>query len=169
MDGWGVASVVNEVFSAYEVLRQGGEIRLERSHSYRGYIEWLQQQDISKAEAFWRQALQGFTKPTLLPGDSGPAALSGLKERYDDRSIKIPAFATSALQALTRKHQITLNTIVQGCWALLLSLYSEEDDIVFGVTVSGRPAELPGVESMLGLIHFVAEEDSGAAARLATV
>jgi thioesterase domain-containing protein/acyl carrier protein len=148
LDGWGVASVVNEVFTAYEVLRQGGALKPERSHSYRGYIEWLQQQDIAKAERFWRDALQGFITPTPLPGDLGPSRST---ERYEERHIKVSAAVTSALTDLTRQHQITLNTIVQGCWALLLAHYNEANDVVFGVTVSGRPAELAGVESMLGL------------------
>ncbi len=151
MDGWGVAGVVNEVFAAYEVFKQGGELKLEPSHSYRGYIEWLQQQDIAKAESFWRRVLKGFTKPTSLPGDIGPFARFGSKERYQERHVKVSAAVTSALHALARQHQITLNTIVQGSWALLLAHYSQENDIIFGVTVSGRPAELSGIESMLGL------------------
>ena len=80
MDGWGVAGLVNEVFSAYEVLRHGGDIEPEPSHSYRGYIEWLQQQDISKAENFWRNALQGFTQTDSSSGSD--------RQRWLNREIR---------------------------------------------------------------------------------
>ena len=70
---------------------------------------------------------------------------------FDLAEARVPRSTTDALRQFARRNQLTLNTIVQGAWALLLSRYSGEDDVVFGATVSGRPAELPGVESMVGL------------------
>jgi len=76
--------------------------------------------------------------------------LSSQEERYDEQQIKLSAATTAALQSLARQHQLTLNTLFQGAWAVLLSRYSCENQVVYGCGVSGRPVDLGGVESMLG-------------------
>ena len=103
------------------------------------------------AEAYWRRQLSGLTAPTLL-GVDGPAAqeVAGAAD-YAEARLRLPAEVTAALQGWARRQQVTLNTVVQGAWALLLSRYSGSQDVCFGVTVAGRPATLPGVESMVGL------------------
>ena len=68
-----------------------------------------------------------------------------------EREIRLPAETTASLQAVARSQRLTLSTFIQGAWALLLSRYSGQDDVLFGITVSGRPPELPGVESMVGM------------------
>jgi amino acid adenylation domain-containing protein len=147
LDGWSVALVVGQVLTLYEALARGESRDLERARPFREYIAWLRRQDLGEAERFWRQELAGFTAPTPLgsreplPGRTG----SG------DLTVRLPPAATAALQALAREHQLTVNTLAQGAWALLLSRWSGEDDVLFGVTVSGRPAPLPGVEAMVGL------------------
>src|SRR5690606_30187812 len=70
---------------------------------------------------------------------------------YDEIDPRLPRAVTVALEALARQHHVTMSTIVQGAWALLLSRYSGEEDVLFGATVSGRPADLPGAETMVGL------------------
>src|SRR5919204_2132780 len=70
---------------------------------------------------------------------------------YEEQRLRVPAEVTGRLQALARAQRLTLNTLVQGAWAVLLARYSGEDEVVFGATVSGRPAELAGVEAMVGL------------------
>ncbi|RMF35672.1 MAG: non-ribosomal peptide synthetase, partial [Chloroflexi bacterium] len=140
MDGWSQPILVREVFTLYEALRRGQIISLPPARPYRDYIAWLQAQDRAKAEAFWREMLAGFTAPTPLTVDVPPAR-SRPAEGQDDyamQRILLPAETRAALDALARKHQLTLNTLVQGAWALLLSRYSGEDDVVFGATVSGR-------------------------------
>ena len=150
MDGWSKYHVLREVVSLYDAFCEGKDLQLGRPRSYRDYISWLKQQDKSGAEAFWRDALKGFKAPTPIGGaqsNGGPNSES----EYNEREVWLTAETTSALKALAKQHQFTLNTLMQGAWSLLLSRYSGEEDVLFGVTVSGRPASLPGVESMVGL------------------
>jgi len=126
-------------------------VYLERTRPYKDYIAWLSRQDMSKAEAYWRQKLAGFTAPTQLNigGVFVPSTREGGRKQIEQ--LALSRESTSELKAFARKHQVTLNTLVQGAWALLLSHYSGEDDVLFGATVAGRPTDLTGVERMLGL------------------
>ena len=150
-DGWCVPLIFKEVFALYEAFSKGQDLFLEPSHPYRNYIAWLKQQDLSQAEAFWRNKLQGFKSPTPLGIEAEPVNFSTEEERYGEQKTRLTASATAALQFLVRQHRLTLNILVQGIWALLLSRYSGLEDVVFGATFSGRPSELVGAESMLGL------------------
>jgi amino acid adenylation domain-containing protein len=150
LDGWSTPLLLKEVFAFYEASRRGKDLHLERSRPYRDYIAWLQRQDSAKAEAFWRKTLEGFTAPTFLGESPTPDSALGQGSQAEQR-VQLSVAATTALFSFARQHQLTVNTLVQGAWALLLSRYSGEDDVVFGATVSGRPAALAGVESMLGL------------------
>jgi amino acid adenylation domain-containing protein len=151
LDGWSLSLVLKEVFAFYEAFCQGQDLHLERSRPYQSYIAWLQQQDLTEAEAFWRLTLKGFSTPTSVGVDQVLGSLSSEGESYDEQQIQLSVAVTTALQSFARQHQLTLNTLVQGAWALLLSRYSGQEDVVFGATFSGRPADLAGVESMVGL------------------
>ena len=149
IDGWSGALLLREVFNAYEALRRGEQMRAEPRRPFRDYIAWLDRQDLSKAEAFWRENLKGFDAPTPLIIDH-TSAETGM-EAAGENEIQLSEETTSQLQSLARKHGLTLNTIVAGAWALLLNRYSQEETVVFGATVAGRPSSLPGVETMIGL------------------
>ncbi|MFE8600248.1 amino acid adenylation domain-containing protein [Archangium violaceum] len=149
MDGWSIGLLLNELFARYEELLAGKQ-RVNRSPPFRDYIEWLQQQPQDRAEAYWRQTLQGFTTPTPLPA-AKPTPAGALVRSKERRKLFLTPAATAALQSFARQHQLTLNTLVQGTWALLLGRYSGESDVLFGTIVSGRPPELAGVEQMIGL------------------
>lgn len=151
MDAWCKFIVYKELIDFYQAFSKGKKLHLEPSRPYKAYVTWLQQQDLSKAETFWRRRLQGFTKPTPLGLMVAPHSFSAQEERYNEQSICLSEPDTAALQSLARQHHLTLNTLVQGVWALLLSHYSGEEDVVFGITVSGRPPQLAGSESMIGL------------------
>ncbi|HZO70832.1 MAG TPA: amino acid adenylation domain-containing protein, partial [Ktedonobacteraceae bacterium] len=151
LDGWSVATVVGEVFACYQALRQGSRRRLPTRRSYGDYLIWLQQQDLAQAEGYWRERLRGFGAPTPLGVDRPGHSLHGTDDDYHHQHIQLSVAMTARLQTLAREQQVTLNTLVQGAWALLLARYSGQDDVVFGVTVSGRPAGLAGVEEMVGL------------------
>lgn len=151
LDGWSGALLLQEVFAAYEALKQDTALQVERVRSYRDYISWLGQQDMAQAEAFWRQHLKGFTAPTPLVIDHTSGMNDGGAEEFGEKKVRLHQDLTARLQAFARRHQLTLNTLVQGAWALLLHRYSHERDVVFGATVAGRPASLAGVESMTGL------------------
>ncbi len=149
LDGWSVPLLAREALIAYECLGNGGVVALDPDRPYRDYLSWLQSQDRSRAETYWRQTLAGFTAPTALgrPSDNGSISGSG----FGEKDAGLPSAPTAALRSLARRNQVTLNTVVQGVWSILLSRYSGDADVVFGTTVSGRPPSLPGTEAMLGL------------------
>jgi amino acid adenylation domain-containing protein/non-ribosomal peptide synthase protein (TIGR01720 family) len=152
MDGWSLPLVLAEVFRAYPAFRRGrrGEAPPEpvvRPRPYAEYIDWLGRQDRAAAEAWWRSALAGLRAPTPL----AVARPSSPRPGYAEVRLDLDETRTAELRRLARRRRLTLGTLAQAAWALLLARYAGEDDVVFGLTVSGRPAELPGVESMVGL------------------
>ena len=151
MDGWSWPLVLKDVGACYNSFSQGRELALGHSQPFGEYVRWLARQDLAKAEAFWRQDLLDFASPLRLSdGPSVPESSEG-EESYGDEGTALTAAETQLVQGLAREHQLTLNTLVQGAWALLLCGRTSQTDIVFGATASGRPAELAGVESMVGL------------------
>ncbi|MCP4661724.1 MAG: non-ribosomal peptide synthetase, partial [bacterium] len=147
-DGWSQALIFGDMFRCYEALSQGRPISLDPPRPYRDYIAWLRRQDLEEAGKYWQEVLRGFTAPTLLGRrDESP----GEHADYRQAGLRLKAASSSDLQALARRHRLTLNTLMQGAWALLLGRYSGHHDVLFGATVSGRPAELAGVESIAGL------------------
>ncbi|MBD2726435.1 amino acid adenylation domain-containing protein [Nostoc sp. FACHB-892] len=150
LDGWSTALVLKEVVEIYQSLCQGKNLPLILDTSFGDYIGWLQQQDLNKAKEFWQQSLQGVTAPTPLINLNTQDSFRQ-PEKYNQQVIKLSQTTTAALQSLARQNQLTLNTFVQGAYALLLSRYSRETDVVYGVTVSGRPADLVNAESMVGM------------------
>jgi surfactin family lipopeptide synthetase C len=146
LDAWCVNTILKEFLSCYEALGQGRILQLQPSRPYRDYISWLKQQDLSEAEVFWRKYLQGFTTPTSLIAD-----WKSQQEGFNQQQVQLSPFTTEALKSLAQQHHLTLNTLLQGVWALLLSYYSHEADVVYGTVVSGRPPTLLGVSSMVGL------------------
>jgi amino acid adenylation domain-containing protein/non-ribosomal peptide synthase protein (TIGR01720 family) len=152
LDGWCVGLVLREVLDQYEARRSGTTAEPAYRRPYRDYIAWLQRQDRSRADAFWRDELADFTTPTRLTLPAAPAAAA-----MDDAAaageagLSLSAAATARVEAWARANRLTLNTVLTGAWARLLASYSHSDDIVFGVTVAGRPAELEGADRMIGL------------------
>jgi len=151
LDGWSVPTLLKELFDVYAALHQGRELELPPAPSYAEYIDWLNRRDLSQAEDFWRQTLKGFAAPTPLRIDKARPDISIRETDYDHLTTQLSKAETARLLTMSRQHRLTLNTLVQGAWALLLSRYSGDDDIVFGTTFSGRPLDLPGAETMIGL------------------
>ena len=148
LDGWSWPLVFRDVSRSYESLSRGVTPQFEPIPPYRRYIEWLSEQKSEEPQQFWRERLAGFREPTPLPGELPEQIPSD--ERYVRHTIHISPESTSALQSVARRLQLTLNTLVQGAWALQLSRQSGRADVVFGSAFSGRPADLPGVESIAG-------------------
>jgi amino acid adenylation domain-containing protein/non-ribosomal peptide synthase protein (TIGR01720 family) len=148
LDGWSISTIFGEALNFYQAFSHGQELNLPEPTPFRAYIAWLSKQNLAEAETFWRSTLKDFLAPTPLPFDFLHA--NGAP-RFHTQHLSVERTTSAALQHLARGRQLTLNTIVQGAWALLLSRYSGNRDVVFGAAVSGRPAELPGVEAMVGL------------------
>jgi amino acid adenylation domain-containing protein/non-ribosomal peptide synthase protein (TIGR01720 family) len=150
LDGWSMGLLLKELFAHYDALRRGQELRLERGPAFRDFIAWLGQQDAARTEAWWRKTLAGFTTPTPLPGKAPERTRRETSEMVE-HVLAVSAESATALHAFTRQQGLTLNTLLQAAWALILGRYSGQRDVLFGTTVSGRPAELPDVESTMGL------------------
>ncbi len=151
IDGWCLSIIFKEVLSFYEAQLQGVSCQLPTPRPYSDYIDWLNSQNKSTAIEFWQQYLQGFTAPTPLVVDKTISQSQQHSRDYDQIACVCSTDCSQKLEKIAQQHHLTLSTIVQAAWALLLSRYSHESDVVFGVTVSGRPPDLPGVEDMVGL------------------
>lgn len=151
MDGWSVALVLSEFVQLYEAFCQAEQnLSLTPGSSFKNYIAWLQQQNFGKAETFWREKLKRFKAPTPLTNLYADRSFDREQEYYQERGF-LSETTTTALKSLGRKHQLTLNTIIQAAWALLLSRYTGKEKVVYGYTTAGRPVDLVGVESMVGM------------------
>ncbi len=155
MDGWSAPLVLKEFLTLYTSYQQGGDVSLPAVRPYRDYIVWLAKQDLTKAEVHWRALLKGFDEPTSITIDRATSRPQEPTEEAQSDSweceIEVSSHVLKALQDIARKWRLTLNTMIQGAWAILVSRYSGKNDVVYGTTVSGRPAELEGVEEMVGL------------------
>lgn len=157
LDGWSIPLLLREILMIYTALTmgagQGAEIEalLSPVRPYRDYILWLKKQNVEASEAFWKNQLAGFTAPTPITVASlVPAELTQYPD-FSELEIDLSKDFSTRLTKFARQLQVTQNALFQAAWALLLSRYSGEEDILFGVTVSGRPTDLPGSESMIGL------------------
>ncbi|WDG44701.1 amino acid adenylation domain-containing protein [Pseudomonas synxantha] len=143
MDGWSNSQLLGEVLQRYSGQKPPAAVG-----RYRDYIAWLQEQDSAASEAFWKAQLLPLEQPTRLaqaqvPAPSGPA--------YGEHYCVVDATQTLRLHEFARQQKVTLNTLVQAAWLLLLQRYSAQATVAFGATVAGRPAHLPGVEQQIGL------------------
>ncbi|MFF5336580.1 amino acid adenylation domain-containing protein [Streptomyces sp. NPDC013181] len=145
LDGWSLPVVIGELFAHYRAEVTGTPHGLPAGTPFREYVRWLSHVDTEAAEGAWRTALAGFT-PTRI-GDRDPG------EPLPSRHLRfsLDESETNALAGTARRHGLTLATVLQACWALVLGEETGCPDVVFGSVVSGRPAELPGVEKMVGL------------------
>ncbi|MGB3122283.1 MAG: amino acid adenylation domain-containing protein, partial [Pseudomonas sp.] len=141
MDGWSNAQLLGEVIAHY-----AGHVLPAPLGQFRDYLGWLQQQ--ASGEAFWKAALAPLQAPTLLAEAlRAPTEGSGMADHH----VTLDREFTRALGDCARQHKVTLNTVLQGAWSLLLQRYTGQDCVAFGATVAGRSAPLPGIEQQLGL------------------
>ncbi|WP_052958124.1 non-ribosomal peptide synthetase [Aquamicrobium sp. LC103] len=142
MDGWCGALLVREMLRLY-----AGQQPAAAPTPYKHYIDWRAAQDAGAAEAYWRNELAGLDGPTAITIAKGTSEASEAVELRATLSQE----CAERLRTLSRSRRLTFATILQGAWALLLARYGEQDDVVFGAVQSGRPADLPGAEDMIGL------------------
>ncbi|MBI5339327.1 MAG: non-ribosomal peptide synthase/polyketide synthase [Mycolicibacterium rufum] len=141
LDGWSLPILLQEIFAGYLGRR------LPAPPVFRRFVEWLDDRDADAAHAAWREVLDGLDAPTLV----GPPGRPGTGARGSSSS-RLPENTTGALTDLARAHHTTVNIVLQAAWAQTLASLTGHHDVVFGTTVSGRPTEVPGAESMVGLM-----------------
>lgn len=149
MDGWSLTLRDRDFVAFYEALCRGQRLSLEQPHPYRDYLAWLQQQDLGKAEVFWRKTLAGFIPSTSLAPSTSPSAPQA-GDPFVKEVLTLSAVTLAALQALARKQQLTLATLLNAAWVLVVRSYSERDEVLFGNFCAGRPPTMPGSEYIVG-------------------
>ncbi len=143
-DGWSVPILIRELATLYT---HGPTAALPEVNPFRNYLAWLGRQDEQEARQAWRAVLDGLTEPTKV----APELDGHLKAVPESAEVVLSRDETAELVAWGRRHELTLNTVVQACWAILVGRLTGRRDVVFGSVTSGRPAELPGVETMVGM------------------
>ncbi|TDX61141.1 amino acid adenylation domain-containing protein [Methylosinus sp. sav-2] len=151
MDDWCTSPLLLDVRKHYAAGLAGQAVEAEPAGQFRDYIAWLRTKDMASAESFWRSYLDGFSEPTPLVGAKAIEIRADAAASVDDVIVTLSAEDRKKLEALARQHRLTVNTYVQGALALLLGRYADVDEVVFGVTVAGRPIDLPSSETALGL------------------
>ena len=154
IDAWCRSLLMNDFFDIYTALGEGRDAQLATPPRYRDYIAWLQRQDLNEARQWWQQNLQGFERATPIPSDrpflrehaggSGGMVVGDCYTRLD-------ASDGAQLRELAQAHQLTVNTFAQAAWALVLRRLSGDRDVLFGVTVAGRPVDMPEMQRTVGL------------------
>jgi amino acid adenylation domain-containing protein len=144
-DGWSLPLVLGELFTAYDALRTGRSLALPAVRPFRDYVAWLSGQDHAAAAAFWRRRLAGFSTPTPLIGDG-----SGVTANFATLDAGLPPERAAALSAFARAEGLTTASVLAGAWAMVLAWGAGEADVVFGMAVGARPAELAGADTMVG-------------------
>ncbi|MBZ6446207.1 MAG: condensation domain-containing protein, partial [Paenibacillus polymyxa] len=150
MDGWCLFLVVGEAFHTYFAILEDRKPELAPVTPYSEYIEWLDRQDNAEAERFWSDYFAGFEQQTVLPQVK---QLDGHAKAYeaDKLSFTLGREVTERMNKLVKQKQVTVNTFLQAAWGVVLQRYNNSRDVVFGSVVSGRSADIPGIDKMIGL------------------
>ncbi|MCU0288094.1 MAG: amino acid adenylation domain-containing protein, partial [Acidobacteria bacterium] len=150
MDGWCSGILNTEFFEIYTSYLENRPYRLPEIKPYQIYIQWLEKQDKEESRLYWENYLAGYEEHSGVP-----VSRTKPKEENDYQneivSLSLDIEKTGRLNELAAVNHVTMNTLVQTLWGIMLGKYNGQEDIVFGAVVSGRPTELPGVESMIGL------------------
>lgn len=149
LDGWSLPLVMGEVFQTYGLLMKGEDARLPQAGSYEDFISYLETVDKGDALQFWKLYLAEFEAATPLPNKRN--LNTGGEKTFLENELLLDTAFTGRLQQFARDQHVTLNTLLQAAWGVLLARYSGDRDVVFGTTVSGRPADLANVENIVGL------------------
>ncbi|SCL52665.1 amino acid adenylation domain-containing protein [Micromonospora citrea] len=153
LDAWSALMVLDEAFANYDTLAAGRELETGPATSFHEYVGWVRAQDLDAARQAWREALRGVTDSTtpawIRPAEGDAPEPSGRDN--PEQVLHVPAETVAALRELGRRREVTLGSLLQTCWALVLRAHSGRDDVVFGGTLSSRPSDVPGVEQTAGL------------------
>nr|WP_150149854.1 non-ribosomal peptide synthase/polyketide synthase [Bacillus swezeyi] len=149
LDGWCLGIIMGELFAVYEKMIKGEAFQLKEPKPYSDYIQWLERQDKEEARQYWKKYLAGYEEQAQIPKFK-----KGKKNSPYDRQEKVISFSkqlTNQMKQLAGKNSVTLHTVLQTIWGLILTKYNNIEDAVFGTVVSGREAKVDGIEDMIGL------------------
>jgi amino acid adenylation domain-containing protein len=149
MDGWCTGILFNDLFEIYRSLKLQLPLELGVVPSYAGFIKWREKQDCAAALNYWRDYLYAYEQQASLP--KYRMSRAGCAYRREEYDFILGSHCTKQMEALAQDSHVTLNTLFQAIWGIVLQIYNNTDDVVFGAVVSGRPADLPGVDRMVGL------------------
>ncbi|KAA6443594.1 non-ribosomal peptide synthetase, partial [Bacillus swezeyi] len=149
LDGWCLGIILDELFTIYEKKRKGKDPQLEDPRPYSDYIKWLESQDKDEAQEYWGKYLNGYDQKTLIPKLRTHSASALFKRK--EKTIECSKELTNRLIKLANRNHVTINTVLQGIWGVILAKYNNSEDVVFGTVVSGRDAEVEGIEKMVGV------------------
>ncbi|MCK4260253.1 MAG: AMP-binding protein [Halanaerobiales bacterium] len=147
-DGWSMGILLQEFFNTYNSIGLGKILTKPSKNKFKEYLKWLNNQDKEQQEKYWRTYLQGYQNKTLLPIDMNPH--NSIK-RVDNQLFRLPDGLTNKLEDLAKKIKVTVGSIINTAWGILLQKYNNTDQVIFGTTVSGRPAAIEGLENIVGL------------------
>ncbi|MCP3920350.1 MAG: amino acid adenylation domain-containing protein [bacterium] len=150
LDGWSGQLLLAELLERYRAKTARESYTPRERRPFSDYVGWLQEQDAAAAERFWTERLRGVTTPTAI-GVGRPRGASAPDGNEGQSVLRLSRAQSDALRRFARENRLTLNTLVQGAWAILLARYGHSSDVLFGSVVSGRPPELAGIEHMIGL------------------
>ncbi len=150
-DGWSVPIILEELFAAYESMFKELEPPVKKKDEYEDYIKYIDSKDIVEEEIFWKNYIKNLEDPCLLPFSKAGLSRNKAIGDFKEVLLSIDSRFTEELKNYAQQNRLTVNTLIQGVWSLLLSKYTNNSSIVYGVTVSGRPAELENSEQRVGL------------------
>ncbi|MEM8906444.1 MAG: amino acid adenylation domain-containing protein, partial [Bacteroidota bacterium] len=151
LDGWSVPVFLKHLLDTYEHLVKKQTLPSRPVDQYRDYIQYLSTVEVFAAQAFWQNYLTGFEQTSLLPFVAPRVDRNKGQGPIGTQCLRLTTSLTQAIQQYAKQQHLTVNSIVQGIWGLLLSRYTGQSDCLFGVTVSGRPAHLDRAEERVGL------------------
>ncbi len=150
MDGWCIGILYSEFVELYNSYLGNRGHRLPDLLPFSTYIEWLEKQDMEASKNYWHEYLDSYDEVAVVPKMN----ISGTgEEKYNNKefSFTLDREKATAINSTAGRNNVTSNTVMQVVWGIILGKYNGKKDVVFGSVVSGRPAELEGVESMVGL------------------
>ncbi|MCK4258505.1 MAG: non-ribosomal peptide synthase/polyketide synthase [Halanaerobiales bacterium] len=150
LDGWSGPVVIQSLLEIYYALTTDTKMSAKSSVDFSDYLEWYKKHDWRKSKKFWKDYLHDFTEPTLLPVDKNVSNKEVIT-KAETVQLEFDQEKTAKINQFCKKKNITMNALIQTAWGILLQKYNNTDKSCFGMTVSGRPGEIDGVENIVGL------------------
>ncbi len=151
MDGWCLGIVAKDFFAIYTSLRDQTTVQLETVYPFSQFIQWIERQDKTEASTYWNNYLEGLDQETVIPGCIRSLDKDSQAFDLEQHTFRWNQQLTHQLEQLARQYQVTVSTVFQAAWGVMLQSYNYRRDVVFGAVVSGRPEHILGIEEMVGL------------------